>query len=177
MRSLRPLTISLLLLCLLGFPIVGFVVGRRVLDARTVAKDYLSQSRFAQIRVMLLAYHEQHGSFPPTKYQLEAGGPVHSWRVLLVPYTDADFRARYTKYDFSQEWNSPNNFQALGDMPYFYYFNMNTNNDIANYFAMGDGDVWPSKKPLKSCLITKGRDRFLVVEYPDSDIHWMEPKY
>jgi hypothetical protein len=30
---------------------------------------------------------------------------------------------------------------------------------------------------LNILLITEGKDRFLVVEYPDSDIHWMEPKY
>jgi hypothetical protein len=126
---------------------------------------------------MLLAYHEQHGVFPPTKYQPEPNGPIHSWRVLLVPHTDVDFRERYSKYDFSQEWNSPNNLQALGDMPYFYCFSMGTNNKITNYLAIGDGEEWPSERPLKSRLVTKGEDRFLVVENPDSELHWMEPKY
>lgn len=177
MRTLRPLIITLLLACLLGFPIVAFWMGGRFFEARNVGRDYLSQSRFAQIRAMLLAYHEQHGAFPPTKYQPKADGPIHSWRVLLVPYTDVDFEERYSKYDFSQEWNSPGNLQAVAGMPYFHYFSTDGGNDITTYLAIGDGDDWPSEKPLKSRLVTKGKDRFLVVEYPDSEIHWMEPKF
>ena len=177
MSTLRPLKITLLLVCFLGFPVVGFWMGGRFLEARNVSKDYLSQCIFAQIRSMLLTYHEQHGVFPPTKYQPRAGGPIHSWRVLLVPYTDVDFKERYAKYDFSQEWNSPNNLQAVGGMPYFHYFSTDGDNDITNYLAIGDGDDWPSDQPLKSRLVTKGKDRFLLVECPDSDIHWMEPKF
>ena len=62
-------------------------------------------------------------------------------------------------------------------MPYFCYFSMGADSDITNYLAIGDGDEWPSEKPLRSRLVTKGKDRFLVVENPDSDVHWMEPKY
>lgn len=176
-RIVRSLKITLVVLCFLSFPIAGFWAGGRYSELRNVSKEYLSQGKFAQIRSMLLTYHEQHGAFPPTKYQPKANGPIHSWRVLLVPYTDVDFKDRYSKYDFSQEWNSPNNLRAIGGMPYFYYFSIDADNDIANYLAIGDGDDWPSEKPLKSLLVTKGKDRFLVVEYSDSEIHWMEPKY
>lgn len=171
--SLRPLRITLLFLCFLGLSIVAFWVGVR----RSELTNFRSQNKFAQIRAMLLLYHEQHGAFPPTKYQPVANGPVHSWRVLLVPHTDLNFENRYSRYDFSQAWNSASNLQALGDMPYFYYFSMDKGNDITNYLAIGDGDEWPSQTPLKSCLVTSGKDRFLLVEYPDSDIHWMEPRY
>lgn len=176
-RTLRPLKTTLLLVCLLGFPVLGFWMGGRFFELRNISKDYLSQSRFAQIRCALLAYHDQHGAFPPTKCQPEPNGPIHSWRVLLVPYTDVDFKERYSRYDFSQEWNSPNNLQALGGMPYFCLFSMDADNDITNYLAIGDGEDWPLEKPLKFRLVTRGKDRFLVVEYPDSEVHWMEPKY
>lgn len=125
------------------------------------------------MRCALLVYHERHGTFPPTKYQANSNGPIHSWRVLLLPYLDVDAK-RYSEYDFSQEWNSPKNMAALGDIPNFYSLDAN---HLANYLAVADDDDWPSEKPLKSRLVTKGKDRFLVVEYPDSDIHWMEPKY
>jgi hypothetical protein len=62
-------------------------------------------------------------------------------------------------------------------MQYFDYFSTDGGNDITNYLAIGDGDDWPSEKPLKSRLVTKGKDRFLVVEYPGSEVHWMEPKF
>lgn len=177
MKTLRPLKIVLLLIGLVGFPTAAFWMGGRFYEARNAVKDYLSQGRFAQLEAMLLIYHDEHGAFPPTKYQPEPGGPIHSWRVLLVPHSSRSFIERYSQYDFSQEWNSTNNLQALGRMPHFVYFSMNGNGDVAQYLAIGDNDDWPSKKPLRSRLITKGKDRFLLVEYPDSDIHWMEPKH
>ena len=177
MRTLRSLKTALFLVCLLGLPILGFWMGGRVLEARNAGKECLSQCRFAQIRTMLLPNQEQQGAFPPTKYQTKAGGPIHSWRVLLVPHTNVDFKERYSRYDFSQDWNSPSNLQAIGSMPHFGYFSTDGDKEITNYLAIGDGDDWPSEKPLRSRLVRKGNDRFLVVEYPDSAIHWMKPEY
>ena len=94
-----------------------------------------------------------------------------------MPYADVDFKERFAKYDFSQEWNSPENLKAVAEMGFFNYLRTDADNETANYLAIGDGDEWPSRKPLKSYLVTKGKDRFLLVEYPDSDIHWMEPRY
>ena len=179
MTTLRRLKILLLSICLVGLPIGAFWLGWRVLDGGNRAKEARSQGRFAQIELMLHIYHEEHGAFPPTKYQPKPGGPIHSWRVLLVPYTSALFKEKYSQYDISKEWNSTTNLKALSRMPYFSYFRMHGegDNDITHYLAIGEGDEWPSKNPLRSRLITKGKDRFLVVEDPDSTIHWMEPKY
>ena len=173
---MRPLKKLLLLVCLVGLPIATFWMGGRFYEARKISKDYLSQGKFAQLAAMLLSYHDEHGAFPPTKYQRGAGGTIHRWRVLLVPHTSQGFIERYSRYDFAQEWNSTNNLQALGGMaPRF--FRMDSDGDVAQYIAIGDNDEWPSRKPLRSRLITKGKDRFLLVEDPDSKIHWMEPKY
>jgi hypothetical protein len=43
--------------------------------------------------------------------------------------------------------------------------------------AIGEDDEWPSKAPLRAIMLKKGDDRLLLVDYPDSEIHWMEPKY
>ena len=173
MKTLRVFRIALQMVCL---PIVAFGIGWLIPDAVNRGKDVRSRGRFSQMEVALLEYHKKHGAFPPTKYQPVAGGPVHSWRVLILPYTSPGFIERYPKYDLSQEWNSPANLSALGRMaPSF--FRMDGDGDSAHYIAIGDGDEWPSKKPLRSRLVTKGEDRFLLVEYPDSEIHWMEPKY
>jgi hypothetical protein len=176
-RIPRLLLIALLAACLIGFLVAGFWAGKRYSELRTVVTECRSESRFAQIEAMLLNYHDQHGAFPPIKYQPKTNGPIHSWRVLLMPYADVDFKERLAKYDFSQEWNSPENLKALANMRYFNYLSGNADNEITDYLAIGDGDEWPSHKPLKSYLVTKGKDRFLLVEYPDSDVRWMEPRY
>jgi hypothetical protein len=177
MTTPRTLKTVLLLVCLVAFCLVVFLIRELYLDAANRAKDVRSQGRLAQIEAMLLIYHDKHGAFPPTKYQPEPGGPIHSWRVLLVPHTDRGFIERYPLYDFSQEWNSTNNLQAICSMPFFGYFSIDGDGDTTHYLAIGDEDEWPTKRPLRSRLITKGKDRFLLIEYPDSEIHWMEPKY
>ena len=179
---MRTLRIVLLWVCLLGLPIVGFWMGGLFLDAASRGRDIRSHSRYAKLELALHLYHEEHGAFPPTKYQPVADGPIHSWRVLLLPHTTWDYGERYLDYDFSQEGNSRNNLKALGRMaPGFFWapVRFRLDGETTHYLAIGDDDEWPSpsRKPLRSLLVTKGRDRFLVVEYPDSEVHWMEPKY
>jgi hypothetical protein len=176
MRTLRTLKIVLLLVCLVAFCLVVFLIRELYLDAANRAKDVISQGRLAQIEAMLLIYHDKHGAFPPTKYQPEPGGPIHSWRVLLVPHTSPYAKEGYSNYDFSQEWDSSNNLHALVGKP-SRYFSVDGDGDTTHYLAIGPDDEWPSRKPLRSLLVTKGRDRFLLVEDRDSKIPWMEPKY
>ena len=179
MTSLRPWRNILFAFSLIGLSLVVFWAGHRFCELRNT-REFFSQGRFGQMRWLLLSYHQEHGAFPPTKYQPEADGPIHSWRVLLLPYIDSNYSESYSQYDFSQEWNSPKNLQAVGGMDnYFSSFRWEDNaaHDFANYLSIGDEEDWPSDKPLKAYLLIKGKDRFLIVEYPDSAIHWMEPKY
>lgn len=177
MKSLRTLKTLLVLVCLVAICLAVFLVRELFLDAENRAKDIRSQSAFAQLEAMLLFYHAEHGTFPPTKYQREADGPIHSWRVLVVPLKSPYSSEISSNYDFSQEWNSPNNSQALLGSSSRYFFLMTGDGNTAHYLAIGEGDEWPSRKPLRSFLVTKGKDRFLLFEYPDSNIHWMEPRY
>ena len=184
MTTPRSLKIGLLLVGLVGLSVLAYWMGEFVYEGRNQGKDMMSQSRFAQLELALHIYHDEHWAFPPTKYQPVADGPIHSWRVLLVPHTSGD--KRYSEYDFSQEWNSTNNLQALRGweapnrriMPSrFFRMGGEGDGDIAHYLAIGDDEIWPSRRPLKSLMVKKGKDRFLIIEHPDSQIHWMEPKY
>jgi hypothetical protein len=177
MMILRACRNAGIVIIIIGIPIVSFWMGGRFVQLQNISKEFLSEGTFSQIRFMLLCYHEQHGTFPPTTYRAKPDGPVHSWRVLLLPYIDMYTKELYSKYDFSEPWNSPKNLAITKSAEqYLGHFSLG-NNEIANYLAIGEGDEWPSKKPLKSFLVIKGKDRFLVVEYPDSKILWMEPKY
>jgi hypothetical protein len=177
MKTLRILKVTLLWVCLIGLPIGFFWIGGRLNQLGIRGENIRLQGRFDQIELMLLMYHEDHGVFPPTNYQPVADGPIHSWRVLLVPYTSPYSKKGYSDYDFLQEWNSPHNSQVLSGKPSRYFRTKADDGDIANLLAIGKDDEWPSDRLLKSRLVRKGGDRYLLVEYPDSKIHWMEPKY
>lgn len=175
MTTLRPLKSVFLLAGLVGVSALAFWLGASYCDARRFSNDMRSGSRFGKIEGLLQMYHDKHGAFPPTKYQPVAGGPIHSWRVLLLVAL-----GERRDYDFSLAWNSPTNLQGLGRIsPFQNYFVQSEFDDGENthFLSIGDDDEWPARKPLRSRLITKGKDRFLLVEYPDSKIHWMEPKY
>jgi hypothetical protein len=90
-----------------------------------------------------------------------------------VPYTDGD--EGYSNYSFSLDWNSPDNLQALSKGWGAVFYRMEGGiswakgeDDTATIIAVGEGEEWPSEKPLRALMVTKGKDRFLLVEYPDS---------
>ena len=163
---------SVLLLCA-----VAFWAGVGFYAAKSITGVYRSESRFAQIECLLKNYHQQHGTFPPTKYQAAPNGPVHSWRVLLLPYVDMNAEKLCRAYDFAQPWNSPKNRAAVESLHRFAQGFSIDGNHTANYLGIGPGDRWPSQKPLRARLISEGEDRFLLVEDPDSTILWMQPEY
>ena len=177
MKTLTLSKIIRLLVCLMGCFIAVLWISDRLRIAKNAAMDMKARGRLAQLELMLQIYHDQHGAFPPTKYQRKAGEPVHSWRVLLLPHSSRGHTEYYSNYDFSQPWNSTNNLQVLAQVPYARPYRMGDDGDTTHFITIGEGEEWPTRKPLRSLLVIKGKDRFLLVEYPDSDIHWMEPKY
>ncbi len=76
------------------------------------------------LKAIAIALHNCHdvwSCFPPPFVADERGRPLHSWRVLILPYFEFDdFRPLYDAYDFSEPWDGPHNL-SLGDrMPPVY---------------------------------------------------------
>jgi len=79
-----------------------------------VVRDEWEANRYAQCKgklkqlgLALFNYHEDYGSFPPAYIADTNGNPMHSWRLLLLPYMDEP--ELYSLYNFSQPWNAPGN--------------------------------------------------------------------
>lgn len=78
----------------------------------------LVRHRLGQIGVALQQYHADHGTFPPA-YVVDAHGkPLHSWRVLLLPYLGET--SLYAEYDFGEAWDGPHNRLLLARKPRVY---------------------------------------------------------
>ena len=168
----KPITAKTvwLTICLICLPIVGFQLGWYLREECIKVANL--RSRFEKLAYELRLYHEEHGTFPPTKYQPVPGGPIHSWRGLLMPPPG---------YDFSKNWNSTNNLQASETMHGQHGFKLidqSCDPEITHYLTIGEGEEWPvARRPLRSLLVKSGKDQFLLVEYPDSKVHWLEPRY
>lgn len=102
--------------------IFGHVISGLVLPAielyqearrRTVCKENL-----LRITLAMLIYERKNGTLPPAYTFDEQGNPLHSWRVLLLPYLGYD--ELYSQIRLDEPWDSPHN-QAfhMADVPIY----------------------------------------------------------
>ncbi len=160
-----------------------FCAGMFVQWAREDARRLRSDALFFQLEHALVGYYDEHGCFPPRCLRDEDGRPMHSWRVLLMPYLGRKEQQLYEDYDLSEPWNGPSNRAVVtsmtDDAPAFYHSwdDRNADRRWTSFVAVVGSDVkWPSSKPLRARLVTKSSSSFLLVEVHNSGIHWMEPR-
>ena len=135
------------------------------------------KSNLEKIYLALDAYAREHGTYPPAYTVDEKGKPMHSWRVLLLPYLDEN--QLFSKYDMTKPWDDPINMQAVGRrMPEVYGCpNMNSSRDETSYMVVcGPTLVFDGVTKRRPEDITdKMSETMLVIEVADTDVHWMEP--
>ena len=68
-----------------------------------------------EIQLALLNYESAKGSLPPAYIADATAKPMHSWRVLILPYLGE--MALYNKYNFNEPWNGPNNSKLAAQVP------------------------------------------------------------
>jgi hypothetical protein len=123
-------------------------------------------------------YHETYGCFPPAYVADRDGKPMHSWRVLLLPFLEQ--RALYDAYDFAEPWDGPNN-RKLADRVGRIYLRSGLNSDqvrTTSFLAViGPETAWRGDRSLSYKDLADGsHDTLLVVEVPDGQFLWMEPR-
>ena len=77
--------------------------------AREAARRMQCSNNLKQIILALHNYHDVNNGFPPL-YTVDADGkPLHSWRVLILPYIEQ--AALYSQIRLDEPWDSPHNSQ------------------------------------------------------------------
>ncbi|MBQ9371267.1 MAG: DUF1559 domain-containing protein [Thermoguttaceae bacterium] len=77
-------------------------------------------ARLLVVAQALWAYYEANGTFPPT-FSVDANGtPLHSWRVLILPYLGEEEKALYDQIRLDEPWNSEHNKAFYAQMPNVY---------------------------------------------------------
>lgn len=130
------------------------------------------------IAIALQNYHDVHGTFPPAYIADADGKPMHSWRVLILPFVEQ--KNLYDLYDFDEPWDGPNNSKLAAECPRLKIFMCpsTTNVNETNYFAVvGQQTMWPDEKAMKLSDIKDGAASTIqLVEVHNTGIHWMEPR-
>jgi hypothetical protein len=136
-----------------------------------------------QIWLSLSGYDNEHGHLPTNVIDAK-GAPLLSWRVVADEYVwyDIDFR---TRMDFNLPWDSPKNaaFLKYFDPLVFRCPSRRAQRSVmTDYVAVvGPGTVWSSSDSGTPRSMTRKRaagskSPIVVVEWPESDIHWAEPR-
>ena len=167
LRSLLAALAGTGLLCLLAFHPASLPRWRR-----TECADHLRL-----IALALHDYHQMYGRLPPAHVNGPGGKPMHSWRVLILPFLHYD--KLYRQYDFAEPWNSPKNLRLSKRIPHEYRCPAEERNPGAtNYLAVvGPATAWPGSKGVRFPDIKDGTsDTILLVEAGEATINWMEPR-
>jgi hypothetical protein len=129
-----------------------------------------------QIALALRFYHDDHGHFPPPYIADADGKPMHSWRVLILPYMELKYL--YDQYDFNEPWDGPNNRKLASQWTPTFRCPSDPSlpREMTSYFyVVGPGRTKPGQQHQRLDDFADGQT-ILLVESSSARIHWMEPR-
>ena len=97
---------------------VGVLVGLllpAVQSAREAARRMSASNNLRQIGLAMHNYHAAHGSLPAPAICDDAGNPLLSWRVAILPFIEQ--QELYSRFHLDEPWDSPHNIALVDEMP------------------------------------------------------------
>jgi hypothetical protein len=183
--GLIVLIVVLVLLVPVGFLFLlvcsGMLTGLSlpaVQAAREAARRAQCTNNLKQIGLAMHNYHDTYKCFPPAYIPDEDGEPMHSWRVLILPFMEQGYV--YDQYNFDEPWDSPANLALADTMINPYQCPSSPASDLSetSYAVIeGPGALFDGPNAYKISDVTDGTSNtIMVVEVAGSGIHWMEPR-
>jgi len=68
-----------------------------------------SMCNLGGVSIALHNYQDVHGALPPAVLRAPDGRPLHSWRVLILPFLGPEENALYAEYNLKEGWDSKQN--------------------------------------------------------------------
>ncbi len=166
------LTVALVM----SFVCLGFVcLLPAVTTPRYVSRRMSCSNNMKVIMLAMLNYESAYGSFPPAVINDGDGHPMHSWRVLLLPFLE--HQSLYERYRFDEPWDGPNNSILHQEMPMVYRCPESRSVHETTYVAIVDerGFLPPDGFRLLSDFTDRTR-KISIVEHQHGAVVWTEPR-
>jgi hypothetical protein len=133
------------------------------------------RNQLQRIGIALRNYYNDYGRLPPTVVKAPDGTPMHSWRVLLLPYLG--YEKLYANYRLDEPWNSPANQIVAMTVPAEYQdmsqFGSNTTMFVA---VTGPNSAWTISETGRLPTIPEPTHQsILVIEMAGSNVVWTQP--
>jgi prepilin-type processing-associated H-X9-DG protein len=170
--------VAVLGVVLLGGAVLAALLIPTIIAGREAARRAQCVHNLTQIASAMRSYEVANGCFPPAYIADKYGKPMHSWRVLLLPYLGQ--QDLYDRYRFEEPWNSDNN-RAITDLSIGLFqcpAQPATKEPTTNYMmVVGPHTISDGPESRKIAEITDGlAHTILVVEVADSAVWWTEPE-
>lgn len=164
-------------ICLLILVLLVTLLMPALPSVREVARRNQCFNNLKQISLALQNYQDDYGCFPPAYVADENGKPMHSWRVLILPYIER--RDLYEAYDFNEPWNGPKNSKLANVCPIIFKCPSAKDPETdTNYLAIvGSQTAWPDGNSSRLEDFDDGTSKTIIImESHDRNINWMEPR-
>ena len=176
--------VAVIVLGVLGLGIMLAVVrvgGTSMARLNANRQQNSAMAGVARIAAALNNYADDFGTYPPAAIYDRKGKPMHSWRVLLLPYLDE--QELYDDYDFDLPWDDLQNLQLQYRMPSAYLHPANAQTGVFNsissyYLVTGPGTLFPPEGPLSPKDVGDDAAQTLLVVEGTPNIAsntWTEP--
>ena len=123
-----------------------------------------SMRNLEKIGNALNAYARDYGSYPPPVTIGENGVPMHSWRVLVLPYLG--HQELYDRFDLDQPWDAMENQLLVDEMPAEYRspaLNAVRGRETHYVLITGAGTLFPTTGPHGPSHVTDDPAKTLLV--------------
>ncbi|MCL2349335.1 MAG: DUF1559 domain-containing protein [Planctomycetaceae bacterium] len=176
--------------------IIGILVALllpAVPAAREPARRMQCSNQVKQIALAMDTYHDVYHSLPPAYTVDESGKPLHSWRVLLLPYLEQS--ALYEQIRLDEPWDSEHNSQFHSQMLSVFQCPSGKRadasasqgkqspepqrNDLNCYYSVviGEQTIFPGAEPVNFGQISDGRSNTILVVERMYPVCWMDPTH
>lgn len=173
----RLFRVNVALCCILAL----FVWLDRIrISPSETARQSQCVNNLKQIGLALRGYHAVYGSFPPAHINDANGKPMHSWRVLILPFMDQS--PLYSMYNFNEPWNGPADSKLIATCPSVYIcpsrHDYPARACATSYVVVtGPGTIFPDSATVMLSEIKDGdASTIIAVEVVNVDIPWTEPR-
>jgi prepilin-type processing-associated H-X9-DG protein len=118
--------------------------------------------------------------FPPACFADQNGRARHSWRAAVIGYLDQPLFAR--KYSWDQAWNGPRNSRLAQELTVWGLHcpsDPDTSSNTSYVVVVGPHTLFPgseSRGPQDIKRAGGAAETILVIELPQSGVHWMQPR-
>lgn len=146
--------------------------------AREASRLECCVANLARIARALRSYRAENGRYPPVITSDPDGRPMHSWRVLILPYLGET--ELYEQYDIKEPWSSPKNMKLATRIPRVFRCpteGYGENVTETNYVALsGHGTAWSENIGADSGKECRPEQLILLIEVTQSGVCWTEPR-